>query len=70
MAISANQVDGILKAYNKQYKSKFIFENGTESLQQDKYADLVTLSKYEDVRIDVEKTMTCSFIDILKSLTK
>jgi len=70
MPISANQVDAIVKAYNKQYKSKFNFDNGAESSQQDRYVDIVTLSKYEDVRVDVEKKMTSNFIDILKSITK
>ena len=70
MPISANQVDAIVKAYNKQYKTKFNFDNGVESSQQDRYVDIVTLSKYEDVRVDVEKKMTSNFIDILKSITK
>ena len=66
MTISANQVDGVIKAYNKQYKTRFSFDNGAESSQQDKYADVVTLSKYEDVRRDVEAQMTYSLVDILK----
>ena len=69
MTISANQVDGVIKAYNKQYKTRSSFENGTSS-QRDRYADIVSLSKYEDVRVDVEKKMTSNFIDILKSITK
>ena len=69
MTISANQVDGVIKAYNKQYKTRVTSDNGTSS-QQARYADVVTLSTYEDVRVDVEKKMSCNFIDILKSLNK
>jgi hypothetical protein len=66
MTILANQVDGVIKAYNKQYKNRFSFDNGSESLRQDRYADVVTLSKYEDVRGDVEAQMTYNLVDILK----
>lgn len=69
MSISANQVDAVIKAYNKQYKSRFSFDNDVESSQQDRYADVVTLSKYEDVRCDVETKMTSNFIDILKRMS-
>jgi hypothetical protein len=66
MTISANQVDGVIKAYNKQYKNRFSFDNGAGASQQDRYADVVTLSKYEDVRGDVEAQMTYNLVDILK----
>ncbi len=66
MTISAGQVDGVIKAYNKQYKNRFSFDNGAESSQKDRYADVVTLSKYEDVRADVEAQMTYNLVDILK----
>ena len=66
MTISANQVDGVIKAYNKQYKNRFCLDNGAESSQKDRYADVVTLSKYEDVRTDVEAQMTYNLVDILK----
>ncbi|MFA6412075.1 MAG: hypothetical protein WCW53_05205 [Syntrophales bacterium] len=66
MTILANQVDGVIKAYNKQYKNRFSLGNGVETSQRDRYADVVTLSKFEDVRGDVEAQMTYSLVDILK----
>jgi len=66
MTISASQVDGVIKAYNKQYKNRFTVDNSPEAAQQDRYADVVTLSKYEDVRGEVEAKMTYSLVDILK----
>jgi len=66
MTISANQVDGVIKAYNKQYKNRFSFDNGAETAMKDRYADVVTLSKFEDVRGDVEAQMTYNLVDILK----
>jgi len=70
MTISAYQVDGVIKAYNKQYKSRFNFDNGLETSQNDRYADVVTLSKYEDVRDDVEAQMTYNLVDILKKQSR
>ncbi|MCX5829421.1 MAG: hypothetical protein NTV58_15705 [Deltaproteobacteria bacterium] len=70
MTILANQVDGVIKAYNKQYKNRFSFENGAESSRPDRYADVVTLSRYEDVRGDVEAQMTYNLVDILKRQSK
>lgn len=66
MSISSYQIDGVLKAYVKQYKSKVTVDNAP----RDKYADVITLSKYEDVSVDLGKKMTGSFIEILKSLRK
>jgi hypothetical protein len=66
MTISANQVDDVIKAYNKQYKNRFSFDNGAETAQKDRYADVVTLSRFEDVRGDVEAQMTYNLVDILK----
>jgi hypothetical protein len=70
MTILANQVDGVIKAYNKQYKNRFSFDNNSESSRQDRYADVVTLSKYEDVRRDVEARMTYNLVDILKKQSR
>lgn len=66
MTISANQIDSVIKAYNKQYKNRFSFDNGAETSQKDRYADVVSLSKFEDVRSDVEAQMTYNLVDILK----
>jgi len=50
----------------KQYKSKVNADNAP----RDKYADVVTLSKYEDVSADLGKKMTSSFLEILRSISK
>lgn len=70
MTILANQVDGVIKAYNKQYKNRFNFDSGAEISQKDRYADVVTLSKFEDVRSDVEAQMTYNLVDILKKQSR
>jgi len=70
MTILANQIDGVIKAYNKQYKNRFSFDNGAQSPLQDRYADVVTLSRYEDVRGDVEAQMTYNLVDILKKQSR
>ncbi len=66
MSISSYQIDGVLNAYVKQYKSKVNADNAP----RDKYADVVTLSKYEDVSADLGKKMTSSFLEILRSISK
>ena len=64
MTISAYQVDNVIKAYNKQQKTKVRFAMGQDSVK-DKHADIVTLSGDGESGKDVYSKISYSLLDIL-----
>jgi hypothetical protein len=64
MTISAYQVDNVIKAYNKQSKSKSRFD--VQQLpSQERYTDVVTLSGKEDMKADAYRKISYSLLDVL-----
>jgi hypothetical protein len=64
MTISAYQVDNVIKAYNKQSKTKLRFDV-PQTPSQDRYLDVVKLSSSEDIKADAYKKISYSLLDVL-----
>lgn len=64
MTISAYQVDSIIKAYTKQSKARFRLD-AQQSSSPDRYADLVTISGSDPLRVDANKKISYSLLDAL-----
>lgn len=64
MTISAYQVDNVIKAYNKQSKTRLRFDVPLVS-SQDRYLDIVKLSSSEDIKADAYKKISYSLLDVL-----
>lgn len=64
MTISAYQVDNVIKAYNKQQKTKVRFDMGQDPAK-DKHADMVTLSGDDDLGKEAYSKISYSLLDIL-----
>lgn len=69
MTISAYQVDNVIKAYSKQSKTRLRFDI-QQNAAQDRYNDVVTLSRSEDMRADAYKKISYSLLDILRKDSK
>lgn len=69
MTISAYQVDNVIKAYSKQSKTRLRFDV-QQNTAQDRYSDVVTLSRSEDMRADAYKKISYSLLDILRKDSK
>ena len=69
MTISAYQVDNVIKAYSKQSKTRLRFDI-PQNTAQDRYSDVVTLSRSEDMRADAYKKISYSLLDILRKDSK
>lgn len=69
MTISAYQVDSVIKAYSKQSKTRLRFDI-QQNAAQDRYNDVVTLSRSEDMRADAYKKISYSLLDILRKDSK
>ncbi|MFH1081612.1 MAG: hypothetical protein V1766_15360 [Pseudomonadota bacterium] len=65
MTISAYQVDNVIKAYSKQNKASLRFDSPQQTMAQDQYRDVVTLSSSEDIKADAYKKISYSLLDIL-----
>jgi len=65
MTISAHQVDSVLKAYTKQFKTRYRPE-AYDNPQRDKYADIVTLSGNEAEKADLFAKISYSLLDVIK----
>jgi hypothetical protein len=65
MTISAYQVDSVIKAYNKQNKSRLRLDDVLQTTAQDRYRDVVKLSSSEDMKADAFKKISYSLLDIL-----
>lgn len=64
MTVSAYQVDNVIKAYNKQSKTRLRFDNPQAS-SQDRYRDVVTLSHDAGMKDDAYKKISYSLLDVL-----
>lgn len=64
MTISAYQVDNVIKAYNKQSKTKMRFD-APQASSKDRYADVVTLSGNEEMKADAYRKISYSLLDVL-----
>lgn len=64
MTISAYQVDNVIKAYSKQYKSRAHLER-QPSTAQVQYRDVVVLSGSEDLKTDAYRKISYSLLDVL-----
>ncbi|MDD5168471.1 MAG: hypothetical protein PHN75_06610 [Syntrophales bacterium] len=64
MTISAYQVDNVIKAYNKQQKSKLRADSSQDAVK-DRHADIVTLSGKTDMGKEVYSKISYSLLDIL-----
>jgi hypothetical protein len=64
MAISAYQVDSVIKAYSKQNKTRLRLDI-PQTKAQDRYRDVVTLSGSEDMKTDAYKKISYSLLDII-----
>ena len=64
MTISAYQIDNVIKAYNKQSKTRL--RSDVPLLpSQDRYLDVVKLSSSEDIKTDAYKKISYSLLDVL-----
>jgi hypothetical protein len=68
MTISAHQVDSVLKAYTKQFKTRHRpdIQGGSP---RDRYADTVTLSGNEADKSQVFSKISYSLLDVIKKDT-
>lgn len=64
MTITAYQVDNVIKAYNKQSKSRLRFD--VRPASSDRFAASVTLSS-EDSQADAYEKISYTLADILRS---
>jgi hypothetical protein len=64
VTISAYQVDGIIKAYNKQSRMK-VKSNIHQGIRDDKYADVVTLSVSKGPNDEAYKAISYNLLDII-----
>jgi hypothetical protein len=64
MTISAYQVDNVIRAYSKQVKTKLHID-GPQAVVQDRYRDVVTLSRSEDIKADAYRKISYSLLDVL-----
>jgi len=64
MTISAYQVDNVIKAYNKQSKTKLRVDI-PQPPSQDIYTDVVTLSGKEVMKDNAYKKISYSLLDVL-----
>jgi hypothetical protein len=64
MTISAYQVDSVIKAYSKQNKARLRLDI-PQTMAQDRYRDVVTLSGSEDMKTDAYKKISYSLLDII-----
>jgi hypothetical protein len=64
VTISSYQVDGIIKAYNKQNRLK-VKSAAPQGTREDKYADVVTLSVGEGKDDAAYKAISYSLLDII-----
>ena len=64
MTISAYQVDNVIKAYNKQSKSRMRVDVPQVS-STDRFSDVVCLSRSEDIRTDAYKKISYSLLDVI-----
>jgi hypothetical protein len=69
MTISAYQIDNVIKAYNKQQKTKVRFDMGRNPLQ-DKHGDVVTLSNDVDPGKEAYSKISYSLLDVLTKQKK
>jgi len=64
MTISAYQVDNVIKAYNKQSKTRLRLDVPQVS-SQDRYKDVVTLSHDDGMKDDAYKKISYNLLDVL-----
>jgi hypothetical protein len=64
MTVSAYQVDNVIKAYSKQNKAS-LRRDIPQTMAQDRFRDVVTLSGSEDMRADAYKKISYSLLDVL-----
>jgi hypothetical protein len=64
MTISAYQVDNVIKAYNKQSKSKVRLDMQRVPAQGT-YTDTVTLSGNESIKADAYQKISYNLLDVL-----
>jgi len=64
MTISAYQVDNVIKAYNKQSKTKLRFDIPIAP-SQDRFTDVVSLSGSEAIKADAYQKISYSLLDVL-----
>lgn len=64
MTISAYQVDNVIKAYSRQSKTGPRLESA-QAVTDDRYRDVVTLSKSEDIKADAYRKISYSLLDVL-----
>ena len=65
MRISADQMDNVIKAYSKHIKARLLL-NVQQNTSPDRYVDLVTLSGSDSMKVDVDKKISNSLLDILR----
>ncbi len=66
MTISAHQVDSVLKAYTKQFKTRHRPEIQGGSPVGDRYADVVTLSGNQADKSQAFSKISYSLLDVIK----
>ena len=64
MTISSYQIDGIIKAYNKQSRMK-VKSSIPQGNRDDKYADVVTLSVGKGPNDEAYKAISYNLLDII-----
>jgi len=65
MTISSYQVDSVIRAYTKQYKSRAVGE-GREDVPRDPYSDVVTISQTPRGEGEVFQKISYSLLDIIR----
>ena len=64
MTVSSYQIDNVLKAYNKQQKTKILFDADREPVKG-RLSDVVTLSGQSNMSKDDYAKISYSLLDIL-----
>ncbi|HOK06366.1 MAG TPA: hypothetical protein PK836_02740 [Syntrophales bacterium] len=65
MTITSYQVDSVIRAYTKQYKSRAVDE-GSEVAPRDPYNDVVTLSQTPRGEGEIFQKISYSLLDIIR----